>query len=349
MIPSTTKTFINGNDAVIRWIYEGPYNGNEVKSDIFQCWKIGAPDFQLSFDNTGVFLYAYVGHSVQPWSDIITLSFGYKSKTICNKTLDITSSSPCIKAKTTAHSATSSTKSFYWPICSSTEITAVLHFERRIEMFLKMNLKSSEQKREVKLPSTNTFEFGREYLCKIYADRTYTDMTIKFGSEEIQAHRMVLCLASPIFRNHFESVPASSTINVDKFSVNIFKIFVDLIYHEICHKSMPEGQIKQLPFQEAIGLFEIVCHYQVAHMQTYLESLILLSLNKENLVEVLASDAPHLSKEILQKCLDIVRNSNLETVVNWNQVRGSRKIMDLLFINLDYISGQKSTITFSKK
>lgn len=314
------------------WNYEGDYFSDEIWTEAFEHPNLPSRTFKLSVDDEYLYLSVYGNQSF-----IITFSVGYETTTVVSSaTLDF------------ALSIISGNDSSYVHLQRSSELRAILNNEGGVNIFLELEITSIVGK-ELVAPNKSALKWENimsDGMHKLFEEQTYTDVTLKIGSDKIKAHRVVLCIASPVFRKCLEagmSESLTNEINV-AFSADIFKKFLKMIY---CNHNqlLAEDQLTELSVDDLIKLYEITDFYQVDHLRKFVETFISRKLHNENLVEVLCSNVARGSKTIVEACLDFIRGSSLQDIKDWNKIRGLEEIMNLIFKNLCYISGQSTSMT----
>lgn len=296
------------------WNYEGDYFSAEIFTETFQHPNLPSHTFKLSADNE----YLYLSVSGNQ-SFIITFSVGYETRTVVSSaTLDF------------ALSIISDNDCSYVHLQRSSELREILHYEGGVNIFLELEITSIDGK-ELVAPNKSAVTWENMMsagMHKLFEEQKYTDITLKIGSDKIKAHRVVLCIASPVFRKCLEagmSESLTNEINVS-FTVDIFKKFLKMAY---CNHNqlLAEDQLTELSVDDLIKLYEITDFYQVDHLRIFVEAFIAKKIHNENLVEIICSNIARGSKTIVEACLDFIRTSSLQDIKDWNKIRGLDEIV----------------------
>jgi hypothetical protein len=131
-----------------------------------------------------------------------------------------------------------------------------------------------------------------------YKDPTFSDVKLKVGNKEINAHRMVLASASPVFAACFSHNTTEQTTGVTHFKevrFNVLEAMVEYIY---------TGKVS--PTVHLFDLLRVADMYQIMSLKAYCEkqaaALITADTALDTLIEAELSCAPKLEKRAI-KCI----------------------------------------------
>ncbi len=136
-------------------------------------------------------------------------------------------------------------------------------------------------------------------LKKIYKQRKFTDVTLKFGDKLIKAHRTLLAACSAKFKKTLESVPKQSHIDYRNTGIEpeVAEKMIDFLYEE----NVENMEMYAKPLLKAADKLGM------RHLKAYCKDYFYKKLNIENAAETLKLSVDYHSMELKVGCIGFIK------------------------------------------
>jgi len=122
----------------------------------------------------------------------------------------------------------------------------------------------------------------------------HTDVKLKVGDKEFQAHKSVLAARSQVFdsmfsQNMLENI--SGVINISDCDADVFEAFLTFLY---------SGQLDEIPSSIVVGLYDIADKYDLPELKKECVKRLIIELSVDSVCDALRVAALHEEKELME-------------------------------------------------
>jgi len=137
-----------------------------------------------------------------------------------------------------------------------------------------------------------------EFLTK----REFTDLVIEVGMKKIDAHKIILCSASKVFKSMFESnlnENQNNRLKINDFDFEVVKAMITFLY---------SGKLESVDLY-ASELLVIADKYDIGSLKKYSEIHLIGKINETNVLQLLTLSQNCHCNDLENKCIEYIEEN----------------------------------------